>query len=187
MEAANEKYGDRVRFVGVGVPQNQTPAVVLERLRRVSEFRFEARWVDADGSFVTGHGAGRATVRGEPDHALVVDERGQWEPRPGQVLRFRGGYRWSVAEEGLAVAHLRRGEDHPVVLVRLVVGPDGGWRSVRPFVCGADEYSAHLRLEGADMVFRWMVRGPRKAYTLAITYQPVADGGLGCGSGSAGP
>lgn len=25
MEAAKEKYGDRVRFVGVGVPQNQTP------------------------------------------------------------------------------------------------------------------------------------------------------------------
>lgn len=151
-----------------------TPAMVLERLRRVDGFRFEARWLDADGSYVTGQGAGRATVRGEANHALMVDERGQWEPRPGQVLRFHGAYRWSVVEEGLAVAHLRLGEDHPAALVHLVVGPDGEWRSMRPFVCGADEYSAHLRLEDADTVFRWVVRGPRKAYTLVITYQPVA-------------
>ena len=150
----------------------QAPAtVMLERLRRVQEFRFEARWLDADGSFVTGHGAGRTTVREDGNQTLVVDESGRWEPRPGQTLRFHGGYRWSVEGERLSVAHLRRGENRPVALVDLVPSPDGGWRSVKPFLCGGDEYSAHLRADGANTVFRWMVRGPRKAYTLAITYQ----------------
>lgn len=134
-------------------------------------FRFEARWLDAEGAFLTGQGAGAIAVRRTPRQALVVEERGQWEPRPGHSVGFHGTYRWNTGPAHLTVERPGRGEDNPTPHLDLMRRSDGWWMPEEPFRCGDEEYSARLRLEASQIVLRWVAKGPTQVYTLLVTYE----------------
>ena len=139
-----------------------------ERLCQVKALTFVARSGNPAGW--NGRGSGTVVVRSAGDDAITYTESGSWRPERGRGLRFRNVFRWSKAEDGLRLEHLRFGEGHPVYLFDLAPAEDGQWRSVSPHVCSEDCYAATLLVLDDRVVLRWSIDGPRKQEQVEYTY-----------------
>lgn len=147
---------------------------IWERLSAVRRVRFRARWRNARGEEREAEGDGSARVEyreGDPATIVTVEE-GVWEPVPGSVVRFRGGYRWTREGSGIRLEHVRRGRARAVFLAELIPGPGGRFlRSRWPHLCGDDRYEARLRATREGVWLDWHVRGPHESQHLAVRYR----------------
>lgn len=94
---------------------------------------------------------------------VVFHERGEAATPDGRRFTTRNAVEWRALREtqGIEVAHLRHGEDHPTPLVRLRASGDGTYESVEPHVCGEDRYACRARpLAGGGVEVVWTVTGP---------------------------
>lgn len=119
-------------------------------------------------------GNGRFTVERIRPDAIVLEESGTWKSGPLAGARFRNTYE---IDDTLRIAHLRRGPELPQPLVELVPRSDVRATSSHPFVCGADLYSATLRLVGRresipGLALQWFIRGPKKNQRASTFYTP---------------
>ncbi len=107
---------------------------------------------------------------------LVLMEEGTWSSGPFSGARFRNRYRWTFEKDGVILEHLRRGDDSPVKLVRLVPTANSGKKaftlvSTEPHQCGEDSYQAEITLLDSEIHVCWLIDGPRKRQRLIARYQ----------------
>ncbi len=138
-----------------------TAAAVLARLAASTDVAVEV-WAGAEG----GSGTGSVAVATDGP-TVVLTEAGVWAPAGARPMRWRAVARWRAEGAALAVEHVRQGTPALAVLDR---GPDGAWAGREPHVCGADRYTAALRLDGGAVEVTWTIAGPRKAARVVTRY-----------------
>jgi len=122
-------------------------------------------------------GEGEVEVRVDAAGSIVLVECGEWRGPAGR-MRFRNRWRWRFDGEYVKLAHERRGAGRAVELVRLdEIGPCR-WSSAQPHECGADGYSAELRITAGEIVLKWRVHGPRKMQLIRSTWLVDQPAGL---------
>lgn len=143
---------------------------VLERLAAVGDARARASARRPGGGGVR---RGRVRASRAPDGTVTLEERGVLALDDGPELPYRDALRFAPADGGRAldVAHLRRGADHPVPLVRLVER-GGALVSEAPHRCGEDRYALIVRAEAGEVELAWTIRGPRKDSSIVVRYRP---------------
>jgi hypothetical protein len=125
----------------------------------------------------SGNGTGTVTVTITDTSTITFTERGSWIGDCGKQLDFNNCYRWMLVEDAgiIRLEHLRHGPDLPVLLLDLAPTDDAAFESVSSHRCGADSYSASMKL-GNDVVYlRWRVKGPKKIAEIFCTYRQQAN------------
>jgi hypothetical protein len=118
-------------------------------------------------------GKGDVTVSSEGDNVIIYSEKGAWVGQQGTQINFSNAQRWTLnlTEGVISLQHLRRGPNSPVALVEMAPVDSQSLSSIDCHVCGADIYSARLRLiDSAGLQLSWSVIGPRKNDQMEYCY-----------------
>lgn len=116
-------------------------------------------------------GEGDVVARTDPDGSILISESGAWRGADGRGWRFTNAWRWRFDGDQVRLSQERRGPGQAVELVVLVVRAPDRWEAATPHLCGADLYSAKVRLTDDGLVLRWRITGPRKTQLLRAAYR----------------
>lgn len=78
---------------------------------------------------------------------------------------------WRRTGEGIELAHLRFGDDRPVMLGTLIEIEPGRWRFGEPHRCGDDIYDTAVRVHADGATLRWRITGPKKNQRVVTRYR----------------
>ena len=140
------------------------------RLSQVSRLEIDTRPIDGTNGWAAS-GTGRLEISGNSRDQLDITESGHWAQTAGPGIRFWNCYRWQLdPDRGIAIAHLRYGNESPVDLVKLVPQPGGTWLSESPHICEQDCYQATLSMELGGIKLQWTIEGPGKNQEVRSLY-----------------
>tara|TARA_B100000989_G_C19179508_1_gene318919 strand:+ start:41 stop:499 length:459 start_codon:yes stop_codon:yes gene_type:complete len=113
-------------------------------------------------------GKAEVSVYKEARDVVCFDERGLWSPGNRS---FYNTYRWKREASGAIHLYRKRFEgDGWTLLACFVQDNKGLWVSREPHLCGEDCYQASLEKDGANLVLKWTIRGPKKSITVEVRY-----------------
>jgi len=78
---------------------------------------------------------------------------------------------WRETGNGIELAHLRFGDDRPVVLGTMIETRPGRWTFAEPHFCGDDVYQVSARLHADGVTLRWRIIGPKKDQRVVTRYR----------------
>jgi hypothetical protein len=142
-----------------------------ERLCAVRRLRFSVKSNDRTSGW-NGTGTGTVSVSVTDNSTITFTERGTWAGDSGRQLDFHNVCRWSFDWNAGSVRleHLRHDPNRPVFLLDLAPTDETTFESVSPHHCGADVYTATVRIKDDEVDLNWRVRGPKKDASICCRY-----------------
>ena len=137
------------------------------RLQKITAFSFTAS--NGPGSKTNWRGHGRGDVVATLDGRQVTfDEQAEYTDGDGHKIQLQNRYRWTLDDDSIQLAHLRRAE--PVFLFALAPVTEHGFRERKVHHCGDDIYTAELLMHPDQLELIWHIEGPRKNERLHYHY-----------------
>ncbi len=143
-----------------------------QELEKVKFFRFLSSPGVHSKTGWEGRGKGQALHELLDEDACYIKEEGFFVLPGGKRLEMHNEWLWKKEGESIALSHVRRGRDNPVLLFVLERSLDCEWKMIsNPHICGEDIYKATVvvKIDGFDI--SWSVSGPKKDEVLSYIYR----------------
>lgn len=137
-----------------------------EKLHTVKQMHIQAKSFSDKKTGWDKQGKGEVTVIKENKRSLIFQEKGFWQ---NSSITFNNALRWILNSDKISLEHLHLGLNDPVFLFDLIA-THNHLESLKPHLCGKDQYAAIARLNEKEIFLRWTVTGPNKNEEVEYRY-----------------
>lgn len=142
-----------------------------KRLSQVKRLTFHAKSKEERGETSTGQGD-VIVIKANAD-TLIYQEKGTWQNKQGEQVRFTNSFRWTLDRHAgvISLEHLRHGPEHPVFLFHLAPASNNSLSSLDSHLSGATAYFGHIHLDPKTLRLNWRVIGPKRNEEIDYYYK----------------